>query len=101
VVTVSDSRFEAVLFGHDVAEPEFLPEDERAAKRLIKRYTRKRDWDMVRSLFLDLGTHYAEEEAAKPAHLGTGQRKHGLSSNTRQLLGPSNGQGRFDTEVDE
>lgn len=30
-------------------------EDKRAIKRLIRRYTAKRDWDMVRALFTDLG----------------------------------------------
>lgn len=29
--------------------------DERAIRRLIRRYTRKRDWEMVQALFLDLG----------------------------------------------
>lgn len=37
-------------------------EDIRAIKRLIKRYTQKRDWEIVRALFYDLGQILEEQE---------------------------------------
>lgn len=35
--------------------------EERSIRCLIRRYTKKRDWDMVRALFLDLGSIFEEE----------------------------------------
>lgn len=36
--------------------------DERALRRLIKRATRHRNWDLVRMLFQDLGELLAEQD---------------------------------------
>lgn len=46
-----------------------MKEDVRAIRRLIKRYTKKRDWTMVWALFFDLGTllEEVEREAGKAA----------------------------------
>jgi hypothetical protein len=67
-------------------DPDLLSaEDERAIKRLIRLYTAKRDFEIVEALFFDLGIGWEKVEKSKPTHLGTGERKNGVSANSRAL----------------
>lgn len=45
-----------------MTEKTITPEDERAFRRLIKHYTRSRDWNMVRALLTELGFRWQASE---------------------------------------